>query len=154
MLSNSYPTWQIGVSFSFPFRNRTARANLGRSLAASRQVEEQLRRQLQLIEAEVRNAYQATQAASLRVDAARTARLYAEEQLSGEERKFAAGLSTTFLVLERQTDLSQARGIEVRALTDYNKAVADLQRAVATTLSSNNIDIKSQVPAPSYSGKF
>jgi outer membrane protein len=153
MLSNSYPTWQVGISFSLPLRNRTASANLGRSLAISRQMAEQLRRQLQLIEAEVRNAYQATQAAQLRVDAARAARQYAEQQLSGEERKFAAGLSTTFLVLERQTDLSQARGVEVRALTDYNKAVADLQRAIATTLTSNNIDIQSQLPAPSPSGK-
>ena len=146
MLKNSYPTWQVGINFSFPLRNRTARANLGRSLATSRQVDEQLRRQLQFIEAEVRNAYQATQAAQLRVDAARAARQYAEQQLSGEERKFSAGLSTTFLVLERQTGLSQARGVEVRALTDYNKAVADLQRAIAATLTSNNIDIKSQIP--------
>src|SRR5262249_539434 len=148
MFSNSYPTWRVGINFSFPFRNRTASANLGRSLATSHQVDEQLRRQLQLIEAEVRNAYQAIQAANLRVDAARAARQYAEQQLSGEERKFAAGLSTTFLILQRQTDLSQARGVEARALTDYNKSVADLQLAISTTLSSNNIDIPPTAPSP------
>lgn len=144
----SYPSWRVGLNFSFPIRNRTARANLGRALATSRQVDEQLRRQLQTIEAEVRNAYQATQAANLRVGAARAARQYAEQQLRGEEMRFAAGLSTTFLILQRQNELSQARGVEVRALTDYNIAVANLQRAIATTLTSNNIDINSQPAVP------
>lgn len=68
----------------------------------------------------MRNAYQATQAANLRVGAARAARQYAEEQLRGEELRFSAGLSTTFLILQRQNELSQARGVEVRALTDVN----------------------------------
>jgi outer membrane protein len=142
LFSHSFPAWRVGVNFSFPLRNRTASANLGRTLSVRRQLEEQLRRQLQLIEAEVRNAYQAAQAANLRVDAARTARQYTEQQLKGEERKFAAGLSTTFLILTRQTDVSQARGVEARALTDYNRSVADLQRAISTTLSSNNINIQ------------
>jgi HAE1 family hydrophobic/amphiphilic exporter-1 len=147
LFSFAYPNYRVGLNFSFPLRNRTARANLGRALAISRQVDEQQRRQLQLIEAEVRNAYQATQATQLRVNAARAARQYAEDQLAGEEKKFAAGLSTTFLVLQRQNELSQARGVEVRALTDYNIAIANLQRAVATTLTSNNINITSEVPA-------
>jgi len=144
----SYPSWRVGINFSFPIRNRTARANLGRALATSRQVDEQLRRQLQTIEAEVRNAYQATQAAELRVGAARAARQYAEEQLRGEQLRFSAGLSTTFLILQRQNELSQARGVEVRALTDYNIAVANLQRAISTTLTSNNIDVNPQAASP------
>jgi outer membrane protein len=148
-----YPTYRVGINFSFPLRNRTARANLGRARAISRQLDEQQRRQLQLIEAEVRNAYQATQATRLRIDAARAARQYAEDQLAGEEKKFAAGLSTTFLVLQRQNELSQARGVEVRALTDYNIAVADLQRAIATTLTSNNIRVQSEITTPTNGGK-
>jgi HAE1 family hydrophobic/amphiphilic exporter-1 len=52
-------------------------------------------------------------------------------------------LSTNFVVLQRQTDLSVARGNTVRALTDYNKALADLQRVTGLTLVSNNV----QVPA-------
>jgi len=80
----------------------------------------------------------------MRIDAARSAREYAEKQLEGEEKRFQAGLSTTFLVLTRQTELAQARGSELRALTDYNKLVSDLQRDLSTTLSSNNIEIKSE----------
>jgi len=153
LFSNAYPTWRVGVNVSFPLHNQTAQANLGRALTSSRQLDEQSRRQLQLIEAEVRNAYQAMQAANLRSGAARAARQYAEIQLAGEQQKFGAGLSTTFLVLQRQTDLSQARGTEVRTMTDYNKAVANLQRAIATTLASNSIDLSAAVAIPDSGGK-
>src|SRR5262245_14969732 len=91
-----------------------------------RQLDAQLRKQLQTIEADVRAAYHAVEAAGLRYGAARAAREYAERQLAGEQEKFSVGLSTTFLVLTRQNDLSQARGAEAQALTDYNKATAVL----------------------------
>jgi outer membrane protein len=142
LFSNDFPTWRVGVNFSFPLRNRTAEGELGRALETGRQLEVQERRQMQNIEAEVRNAYQSLEAARLRVDAARSAREFAETQLAGEEKKFAAGLSTTFLVLTRQNDLSQARGIELRAQTDYHKATTELQRAISTILSDNSIKIK------------
>jgi HAE1 family hydrophobic/amphiphilic exporter-1 len=39
--------------------------------------------------------------------------------------------------------LSVAEGTEVRALTDYNKALADLQRVTGMTLVSNNLQVTS-----------
>src|SRR5262249_3659081 len=91
---------------------------------------------------EVRNALQSVQTARQRVDAATSAREAAEIQLASEQRRFEAGLSTTFLVLTRQNDLSDARGRELQALTDFNKAGAALKRVVAITLSANSIDGK------------
>jgi HAE1 family hydrophobic/amphiphilic exporter-1 len=107
-----------------------------------------LRKQLQTIETDVRAAYHAVEAAKLRYGAARGAREYAEQQLIGEQEKFSAGLSTTFLVLTRQNDLSQARGAEIQALTDYNKAIAALQNAISTTLTENSIEIRSGKDEP------
>jgi HAE1 family hydrophobic/amphiphilic exporter-1 len=134
------------VNFSFPIRNRTAKANLGKALETGRQLDVQTRKELKQIEVEVRNAVQALATAKDRIDAARAAEKYAQEQLDGEQKKFQAGLSTTFLILTRQNDLSQARGTALRAVADYNKSVAELQRAVSTTLSSNNIEVSSDVP--------
>jgi HAE1 family hydrophobic/amphiphilic exporter-1 len=82
----------------------------------------------------------------MRIDASKLAREYAEKQLEGEEKKFAAGMSTTFLILTRQNELSAARFDELRALADYNKSVATLQRVLSTTLSSNSIEIKAEAP--------
>jgi HAE1 family hydrophobic/amphiphilic exporter-1 len=44
-------------------------------------------------------------------------------------------------VLDRQNALSAARGRELKALTDYHKAVSELQRTLATTLTNNSIAI-------------
>ena len=141
LFNNDSHTARVGLSISLPLRNRTAKANLGSALATGHQLDLQKERQRLAIEIEVRNVMQSVEMSRQRIAAARE---YAEQQLAGEEKKFAAGLSTTFLVLTRQTDLSQARGTELRAMTDYNKAVADLQKAVSTTLSGNDIQIKSR----------
>jgi HAE1 family hydrophobic/amphiphilic exporter-1 len=146
-------TWRVGVTFSLPLRNTQAKVNLGRELERGRQLDLQERRQLQSIELEVRNAIQSLETIKLRIETARANRIYAEQQLEGEQKKFEASLSTTFFILQRQNELTVARGSEQRALVDYNKAVAQLQRVISTTLSSNNIEIKSEIPATITNGK-
>jgi HAE1 family hydrophobic/amphiphilic exporter-1 len=80
-----------------------------------------------------------------RVLAARAARESAEVQLEGERRLYQVGRSTTFLLIQRENELANARNQEIRAETDYNKALAELQRATSTTLRANNIIIDSPV---------
>jgi HAE1 family hydrophobic/amphiphilic exporter-1 len=146
LFKNEFRVWRFGVNVSLPLRNRTALANLGRSLAEGRQIETQQQRLTQQIEVEVRNALQAVETARKRVEAAKNSRANAELQYASEQRKFDAGQSTNFFVLDRQNALSAARGRELRALTDYTKAVAELQRALSTTLSSNSVEIQSAIP--------
>ncbi|MEW6732715.1 MAG: TolC family protein [Acidobacteriota bacterium] len=135
-LSNVFDsrTYQFGVTFSFPLRNRTAKANISRTLVENKQLDARKRQMVQGIIAEVRNAVQAVEAARQRVEAAKAAVQAAKAQLKGEEQKFAVGLSTNFFVLQRQNELSIARGNELRATTDFNKARADLLRVMANNL--------------------
>jgi len=144
LFSGDFKTYQFGVRLSFPWRNRTAEGNLGRSLAEARQLDARQRQLVQSVEIDVRNALQAVEATRLRKEAATAGRLAAEAQYKGELEKFRAGLSTNFVVLQRLTDLSTAQGTEVRALTDYNKALADLQRVTGMTLVSNNVQVSSK----------
>lgn len=144
LFHNEYRVWQFGVTISFPIRNRTAKAQLGYSLAEGKQIEVERQRAKQSIEVEVRNALQAVESARRRFNAARNSRVDAELQLQGEQRKFDGGLSTNFLILDRQNALSSARGREAKALTDYNKAMIELQRALSITLSTNNIAVASR----------
>lgn len=144
LFSNDFRTYQAGVRFSFPLRNTTAEANYGRTLAELRQLDVQQRRLVQSIQVEVRNALQAVDAARQRYEAARASRVAAEAQLRGEEERFRAGLSTNFFVLDRQNQLSAARGAEAQALTDYNKAIVDLQRVTGTTMVANNVTVSNQ----------
>jgi outer membrane protein len=135
----------VGVAIQIPLRNRTAQANLAGAMVQKEQYAAQLRSQEQLIEQDVRNAAQAVETARQRVTYARQARQSAEEQLAGEQKLYAVGRSTTFLLFQREDALVTARDQEIRAETDYNKALADLQRATSTTLRANNVMIESLV---------
>jgi HAE1 family hydrophobic/amphiphilic exporter-1 len=144
LFSQDFKTYQFGVTISFPWRNRTAEGNIGRVLAETKQLDARQRQQVQNIQIDVRNALQAVVAAKQRFEAQRANRIAAEAQLKGEQEKFRAGLSTNFFVLQRQTDFSVALGNEIRALTDYNKALADLQRVTGMTLITNNVQVTSK----------
>ena len=142
MLKSDFRVWRVGVNFNLPLRNRTALAQLSRAVAQGRQLDIQRERLVQGIEVEVRNALQGVETARRRVLAARNSRLNAELQYQSEERKFEAGQSTSFFVLDRQNALSASRGRELRALTDYTKAVGEMQRVLSTTLSNYNVEIR------------
>jgi hypothetical protein len=44
--------------------------------------------------------------------------------------------------LQRQVELAQARGAELEAQTDLNKAVVELQRVEGTILTDNGVNLK------------
>ncbi len=132
----------VGVTIQLPLKNRTARANLASARIEREQLGAQTRSQEQTVEVEVRNAAQAVETARRRVLSARQARENAELQLSGERRLYQVGRSTTFLLFQRENALVNARNQELRAQTDYNKALAELQRATSTTLRANNVIIE------------
>lgn len=135
----------VGVTIQLPLRSRTAKANLAGARILKEQLQASVRSQDQTIEVEVRNAAQAVETARRRVLAAREARRNAEIQLQGEQRLFQVGRSTTFVLFTRENTLVNARNQELRAETDYNKALAELQRATSTTLRSNNVIIDSPI---------
>jgi len=136
----------IGVAIQLPFKNQTAEADLAGARIQREQLEASTRSQDQIIEVDVRNAAQNVETSRRRVLSARDARVNAETQLEGEQRLYQVGRSTTFLLFQRQNALTNARNAELRAETDYNKALADLQRATSTTLRANNV----MVDAPTH----
>jgi outer membrane protein TolC len=142
LLSNRFNNFRVGVQISLPLRNRTAEAQFGRSLVEGQRLTTQREQIEQSIQVEVRNSLQVVRSAEARLHAAGIARAASEQQYLSEQRKLDAGQSTVFLVLERQTALTTARGNELRAQTDLNKAIADLQRATGNALTTNNIVVR------------
>ena len=142
LASNQFNNFRAGVSISFPLRNRTAEGQLGHALVEGKRIATQREQLEQLIQVEVRNALQSLTTAEARVRSAAVARADAEQQYESEKRKLDAGQSTVFLVLERQTALAAARGNELRAQTDLNKAIAELQRATGNSLTANNVTVQ------------
>jgi HAE1 family hydrophobic/amphiphilic exporter-1 len=142
LAANRYNNFRVGLQINLPLRNRTAEAQLGRSLVEGERITTQREQLEQSIQVEVRNALQTMRSAEARLRAAVAAREASEQQYSSEQRKLDAGQSTVFLVLDRQTALTTARGNELRAQTDLNKSIADLQRATGNALSVNSIVVR------------
>jgi HAE1 family hydrophobic/amphiphilic exporter-1 len=139
LFGNEFRAFRVGVSINLSLRNRTAKANYGRARVEDKQLDAERERTEQMIEVEVRNALQGLETARRRVEAAKSSRVNAELQYQSEQRKFDAGQSTNYFVLDRQNALSAARGRELKALADYTKAVAEFQRVLSTTLTNNNV---------------
>ena len=142
LLANRYSNFRVGVQINLPLRNRTAEANLGRSLVEGERIATQREQLEQNIQVDVRNALQSMRSAESRLRAAVATREANEQQFASEQRRLDAGQSTTFLVLERQNTLTTARGLELKAQTDLNKAIADLNRATGNALRANSIVVK------------
>ena len=141
LVTGTFPTAQIGVQMSIPIRNRTASAALAVSLAEQHRLTAQKQAVEIAIESDVRNSLQSVSTARARLGSAVSARKFAEEQYSSEQRQFQAGTSSVFLVLQRQTELTAARSREIRANADLGRASADLDRATAQTLTANNVHL-------------
>jgi len=136
-----YPTFRVGVRISLPFGNRTAKANLGRTLVEGERIKNQQAQIGQIIEADVRNTTQSLRSAQARLASAAASRASAEQLFESEQRQFRSGTGTVFLVLQRQNELVAARGRELQAQTDLNKAISQFNRAIGTTLSANSVEI-------------
>ncbi len=141
LLQQDYPTYRVGVTINLPFGNTTAKANLGRTLVEETRLGNQRAQTEQLIEAEVRNAVQALRSAEARLNSAISSRKSAELLYESEQRQFRAGTTTLYLVYQRQNELVIARGRELQAQTDLNKAISEFRRATGTTLNANNVTV-------------
>ncbi|MCU1238801.1 MAG: acriflavin resistance protein, partial [Candidatus Solibacter sp.] len=142
LFNANFPTVQVGVQVSLPIHNRTAEAQTAIARAEGRRLDKVKDQVEMLVESDVRNALQSATASRARLDAAGIARQSAEEQYASEQRQFQAGTSSVFLVLQRQTDLISARNREVRAHADFAEALANLDRATASTIEARGIRLQ------------
>ena len=139
LFARRYPTAIVQLQLDLPVVNSAARANMARTQIVATEIARQRQQLEQAIEVEVRNALQSVQSSKQRLDAASSARRNAQEQYESERRRFESGLSTVFLVLERQTSLVTAQAQELRSRADLNQAVAQLDRAVGGTLERHGV---------------
>ena len=142
IFANRYPTVRVGVQINLPFQSRTAQAQLGRSLVEGERIETQRGQLEQSIQLEVRNALQSIRTSEARLRSAAISRENSERQYASEQRKLDAGQSDVYKVLERQTALTTARSNELRAQTELNKSIAELQRATGNSLKANNVEAR------------
>lgn len=143
IFANRYPVLRFGINFNLPlWGDKTASAQLGHAKVEAEKLEIQREQIEQGVQVEVRNALQSIRTAEARLRAASVARENTAKQYESEQRKLDEGQSDVYKVLERQTALTTARSMELRARTELNKAIAELQRATGNSLKANDIETK------------
>jgi outer membrane protein TolC len=140
--NNSSPDYYVGLSLNIPIRNRVAKADQFRSELENRQAElrrEQLKKQIRI---EVRNAQYALEQTGARVGAARKARDLAQRTFEIMQKERDLGAGSTFQTMTAQRDVAVAELDLVTAMTVYEKAKVELDRATGTTLEHNGIQLQ------------
>jgi len=134
LFANDFPSWTASLTVSYPIGPTPQDAGLARARLQYTQSQTQLRNQQLQVTTEVREAARQMLTNQKRVETTRVSRQLAERRLEAEERKFAAGTSTSFFVFQAQRDLAQARNNELRATLDYSRSVVDLETDQETPL--------------------
>jgi outer membrane protein TolC len=134
-----HPVWSVGLTATIPLGNRQADAAYRIAGLEEERAGLALRKVEQDVIVQVDNAVGQVQTNAKRVDATRVARRLAEESLKAEEAKLRAGASTSFLVLQAQSQLAAARSAEIRARADVGASLVDLARVEGTTLQKHHI---------------
>ena len=127
LFSNDYHNWSLAVQFSYPIGNGNAEATLARSRLQLTQAEVQLQNLELEVNRSVRDVARNVETNQLRLASTQATRKLMERRMEAEQKKFAAGLSTNFLVFQAQRDLADAQYSELVALLDYNKSLVDLE---------------------------
>ncbi len=134
----------VGLNATIPFPNRAGRGQteasrlgVAQELVALKQLEQQIIVRLDNAGMEVR-----TQRAS--IAAATEALRLAHDSLDAEQTKLAEGTSTTYVVLQLQSELATAESNLLRAQTNYLKAVAEYEREAGRTLERNGVQLALQ----------
>jgi outer membrane protein TolC len=143
--NNSSPDYYFGLNLNIPFRNRVAKADQYRSELEYRQAglrKEQLRKQIRI---EVRNAQYALEQSRARVDSARKARDLVERTFEITKKEQDLGSGSSYQTMTAQRDLSLSELDLVNAMTVYEKAQVELDRATGATLEHNGVLIQDAV---------
>jgi outer membrane protein len=130
-----YPSWTVGVTFSYPLGKSTQDAAYARAKVQYEQAQKQLRAHELTVATEVTNAALQVESTLKRLDASRAARQLAEKRLENEQSKFDVGMQTNFFVVQAQRDLLDSQITELRASLDYRKALVEFERVQETSAS-------------------
>lgn len=141
--NNTAPDYYVGISVNVPLRNRVAKSDQYRSELEARQAELRLQQLKKQIRIEVRNAQYALTQSEARVESARRGRDLAQKTFDITAKEQVLGAGSNYQTLTARRDLAAAESTLVAAMTAYQKAKIELDRAVGTTLEANAISIES-----------
>jgi outer membrane protein TolC len=134
-----YNNWTVSLTFSIPLADIISRGNYTQAKLDLQQTEARIKLQEQQIFLEVSDAVLTLETAAKSVEAYRIARELSERRLEAEMKKLNVGMTTNYFVLQYQNDVASKRSQELRALVEYNVAVANIAKVTGSSLEDRNI---------------
>jgi len=144
ILKQDYVNYSIALRFQYPIGNNTAKANLAMARLGRDQTATTHKQTRQSVGVEVLNAVQTIEVNRKSLESAIVARQFQEEQLDGQNKRYQAGLTTNFEVLQTQRDLASAKAAELTALINLKKSFTAFQKATFTILEQHQLEIARQ----------
>jgi outer membrane protein TolC len=146
--NRDFHNWTVGVTFSYPILNRTAKGAAGVARWTLQGALASLEQVRQNVTVEVRNAARAIETARESIAASAKARELQERNVDAAKKKYDNGLITAFEVLSVQNDLATARSAELQALTQYRDAMVAYHRAIGDILAWKDVQVDGLEPVP------
>ena len=127
LFARDFPTWSVGVSVSYPIGESAEQANFARAKLERSQSDERLKGAQARAIQQVRDAAWKIEMNAKRIETTRAARELAEQRLDAERKRYEVGMSTSFLVIQAQRDLAQAKTNELGAVLSYDLSLVDFE---------------------------
>ncbi|HVT74353.1 MAG TPA: TolC family protein [Lacunisphaera sp.] len=140
-LDSQNHSWQVDFALSYPWGQKSDKARYRQALATLNREEVRLRQLEQSIEVQVRSAVRSVDANEESVKIAALSSELSQKQYELEKARFDAGLSTSYRVLQAQTDFDNARVNELQARVALNSAISALHRIEGSSLQRYHVDL-------------
>jgi outer membrane protein len=141
----NYSTFEGGINFTLPIRNRAAQADNAQALLLEREQKTQYRQQQNSIFVSVRNALIALREDRASLAAAEEAKKLAVQTFQDEQEKYRLGASTSYNVVLRSRDVTAAEGTELRDRINLLEDELKFNQAMGRTLEVNQITLNDAV---------
>jgi HAE1 family hydrophobic/amphiphilic exporter-1 len=125
LFTHQYPTWTAGVTVTYPLGRSADEAAYARTKLERAQADQRVKSAEGRVIEDVRTAAWNIEMNAKRMQTTRAARELAEQRLDAERKRFEVGMSTSFLVIQAQRDLAQAKTNELAAVLAYDLALVD-----------------------------
>ena len=140
--ANSFPSYSYGAILTVPLGDTAARNNYRAARAAKEQAQAVYELTEQNVLIQIQNTIEKARSDYEQTKATHDAWYYAQQALEAEKKKLDAGTSTSFIVLQLQSNLTAARSAEIRALADYNEDLTLLAQFEGTILEKHHLTVK------------
>lgn len=136
--SSDDPTYFIGATFSVPLENTKANSETQQAELAKAQSLWEVKKIERTILNDIRNDVRSILLKQKQTSHLTKVRDLQEKKLAGEEKKYGFGRSSSDTIIRFQNDVIQAQISLAQALSDYEKAIINLERNQNTLLATTN----------------